>query len=294
MTLTKQQRRRDTANRRKVIGAHHKKQDKHYGKPYWPYIPIFTVLGLGILANVLLHRSDHSVLGYATNVSSKVLLADTNAARTASHEDALEINPQLMQAAQAKANDMAKRNYWSHVTPDGRQPWSFIDNTSYQYLAAGENLAYGFGDSGQIVTAWLNSPEHRANMLNGNYRDVGFATANVASYQGHGAETIIVALYAQPDNLNATSHATTNYDDLSVSEPVSRLQVITTATWIQLTLAALCGVAFTLFLVRHAIAWHKLLHRGEDFVLHHPFFDTFLISLTVFVFLLSHWAGTIL
>jgi uncharacterized protein YkwD len=294
MTLTKQQRRRETANRRKLNGAHHRKTDKHYAKAYWPYIPIFAVLGVGLLANLVIHRHDHSVLGYATNISSKVLLAETNAARTANHEDALELNAALSQAAQAKANDMAQHNYWSHVTPDGRQPWSFIDATPYQYLAAGENLAYGFGDSDQVVTAWLNSPEHRANLLNHNYRDVGFATANVANYQGHGPETITVALYAQPTNLNAVTHATSNYENLTTPQQVSRLQVITTATWVQLLLAALCGAAFTLFIVRHAIAWHKLLHRGEDFVLKHPLWDTMLIAIVVGVCVVYQAAGTIL
>jgi hypothetical protein len=294
MTLTKQQRRRDTANRRKVYGDHHRKTEKHYAKAYWPYLPVFAVLGLGLLANVFIHRHDHNVLGYATNVSSNVLLAETNAARTSNHQDALEINPALTSAAQAKANDMAKRNYWSHMTPDGKQPWSFIDSTNYQYEAAGENLAYGFGTSTQIVTAWMNSPEHRANILNANYRDVGFATANAPDYLGQGAETIIVALYAEPTNLNATTHATNNYDDLSVSEPVSRLQIVTAATWVQLGLAALCGTVITLFAFRHALAWRRVISKGEAFVLHHPFLDTFLISLVVFAFLMSHWAGTIL
>ena len=172
MTLTKQQRRRDTANRRKVNGTHHNKNEKHYVKAYWPYIPIFAVLGLGMLANVFIHRTDHDVLGYATNISAKVLLADTNAARSDSHHDALELNEELSKAAQAKANDMAKRDYWSHATPDGKQPWSFIDSTDYDYTAAGENLALG-----QTLTichqGLMNSPGHRANILRPNYNRVG-------------------------------------------------------------------------------------------------------------------------
>jgi uncharacterized protein YkwD len=293
MTLTKQRRRQPTAAQRRLQGAHHKRSE-HYLKPYWPYLPVFAILGLGIVLNVLIHRSDHSVLGYATNISSQVLLTDTNAARSEHNEPALELNKQLTAAAQAKANDMAQRNYWSHVTPDGRQPWSFVEDSHYSFEAAGENLAYGFGSSDQVITAWMNSTEHRQNMLNGAYRDVGFATANVANFQGHGAETITVAFYAEPTNLNATTHGTTNYEDLSTSEPVSRLQVITSATWVQLGLAAVCGAVIMLFFVRHAFAWHKVLVRSERFVLKHPFLDTFLISLAVLAFLLSHTAGAIL
>lgn len=293
MTLTKQRRRQPTAQQRRMQGMHHKRT-KHYMQPYWPYLPIFAVLGIGILANVFVHRSDHSVLGYATNIQSTTLLANTNAARSSHHQTALELNPTLTAAAQAKANDMARRNYWSHVTPDGRQPWSFINTAKYQYEAAGENLAYGFGSSSQVVTAWMNSPEHRANILNGHFRDVGFATANVADYQGHGPETITVAYYAEPANLNTYDNATSKFEDLSSSETVSRVQIISNATWVQLGLAAVCGAAITLFFVRHAFAWHKVLVKSEQFWLHHPFFDVFLISVAVLVFLLSHAAGIIL
>jgi uncharacterized protein YkwD len=293
MTLTKQRRRQPTAQQRRMQGMHHK-HSKHYMQPYWPYLPIFAILGIGILANIFVHHTDHSVLGYATNIQSNVLLADTNAARSTNHKAALELNPDLTAAAQAKASDMARRDYWSHVTPDGKQPWSFINTSHYQYEAAGENLAYGFGSSGQVVTAWMNSPEHRANILNGDFRDVGFATANVADYQGHGPETIIVAFYAEPANLNAVRSSSSSFEDLSSSQTVSRLQVISNATWIQLGLAAICGAAITLFFVRHAFAWHKVLVRSEEFWLHHPFFDVFLISLAVMAFLLSHIAGIIL
>jgi uncharacterized protein YkwD len=293
MTLTKQRTRRPTPNHRRLNGAHHK-QDKHYIKAYWPYLPIFAILLVGIVANLFVTRMNHSVLGYATQISNTTLLADTNAARSTHNEPALEINDKLTAAAQAKANDMAKRNYWSHVTPDGKQPWMFMVNAGYEYEAAGENLAYGFGSSDDVVTAWMNSAEHRANILNAAYRDVGFATANVANYQGHGAETVIVAFYGEPTDLNMTAHPSQANLQLTAPQQVSRIQVITNATWVQLGLAALCGAILTLFFVRHSLAWHKVLVRGEEFALHHPFFDVFLLSIAVLAFLLSHVAGTIL
>ena len=293
MTLTKQKQRKLTTHHRRLNGAHHK-QDKHYLKSYWPYIPIFAVLSVGIFANMLITRSDHSVLGYSTNVSSSALLAGTNAARSAHNQPALEINQHLSEAAQAKANDMAKRNYWSHVTPDGKQPWTFVQTSGYEYEAAGENLAYGFGSSDQVVGAWMNSTEHRANILNAAYRDVGFATANVANYQGHGPETIVVAFYGQPANLNMEAHPTATNWQLAAPQQVSRIQLVTNATWVQLGLAALAGAILMLFFVRHTIAWHKVLVRGEQFVLHHPFFDVVILALATVVLLLSHAAGTIL
>jgi len=207
------------------------------------------------------------------------------------------MNAQLTAAAQMKANDMAKRGYWSHVTPDGKQPWSFIESAGYQYEAAGENLAYGFGSSDQVMTAWMHSTEHRANILDGDYQDVGFATANAGNYQGTGPETIVVALYGEPAGMiNAHTGDTTSTPVVlgAHTEAVSRLSLLSTATWMPLVLAAMCGGALMLFFIRHTLAWHKVLVRGEEFFLKHPFFDVFLMSATVLAFLLSHIAGTIL
>jgi hypothetical protein len=239
----------------------------------------------------------HSVLGYATNVSGQVLLAETYGERTTNHMPALQMNAQLTAAAQAKANDMAARGYWSHVTPDGKQPWSFVETAGYQYEAAGENLAYGFGSSDQVMTAWMHSPSHRANILNAVYQDVGFATANVPNYRGTGPETIVVAMYGEP--LGMINPATGTTDSTPVvlgtqTKEVSRLSLLSTVSWMPLALAAICGAALALFFARHAFAWHKVLVRGEQFFMTHPFFDVFLMSAAVIALLLSHVAGTIL
>jgi hypothetical protein len=290
MTLTKPRHKRPTANHRKLRGAHHKK-DQHYIRAYWPYLPVFAVLGLGILLNTVISRANHDVLGYSTSIGTSSLLAETNAARSIHHVAALELNQQLSHAAQAKANDMASRDYWSHITPDGKQPWTFIAGSGYQFEAAGENLAYGFGSSDQVISAWMHSPEHEENVLNGAYRDVGFATANVTDFLGHGPTTIVVALYGEPNNLNSTDTTATL---MSADSPhtYSRAQVVTSATWIQLGLAAMCGAALMLFFVRHTIAWHRVLVRGEEFFLKHPFMDLFLLGAVVFAFVLSHVAGS--
>jgi hypothetical protein len=138
------------------------------------------------------------VLGYATNISVSALLQETNIQRGDNGQPALSLNSQLSQAAQAKATDMAQRDYWSHTTPDGQQPWQFIAAAGYSYSSAGENLAYGFDSSNGTVAGWMNSSGHRANMLNNSYSEVGFGIANAPSYQGDGEETIVVAMYAKP------------------------------------------------------------------------------------------------
>ncbi len=178
---------------------------KHFAKVYWPYIPIIAlVVGSLIFGNINPQaRIDRpATLAYATEMSVSGLLSATNQERASNGLGALTINSKLNSSATSKANDMSTRNYWAHNTPDGNEPWIFFDAAGYQYQKAGENLAYGFGTSSATITGWMNSPSHRANMLDGGYTEVGFGFVNSADFVSTGNETIVVAHYAKP--LNAT------------------------------------------------------------------------------------------
>lgn len=177
----------------------HQKHTKHFVKVYLPYLPLALIIITGLaLSTIWQPRFARGVLAYATNMSAGGLLEGTNQQRSASGKASLTLNAQLNQAAQAKANDMASRDYWSHNTPEGNEPWIFIDQAGYTYTQAGENLAYGFATSNDTVAGWMNSPTHRANMLDGAYQEVGFGYANSSNYQGTGPQTIVVAMYAKP------------------------------------------------------------------------------------------------
>jgi hypothetical protein len=138
--------------------------------------------------------SSTRVLAYATEMSRSGLLSGTNAARSSNGLAPLALNAQLNNSAQAKAQDMANKDYWAHVSPDGTQPWYFFDQAGYSYVRAGENLAYGFLTSQGAVDGWMNSATHRANIL-GDYADVGFGIVNAPNYQSSGEQTIVVAHY---------------------------------------------------------------------------------------------------
>ena len=200
MVLVTKKQKTPPTHQRKRRAQHHKRNDD-YHKPYWPYLPLLGIVGFGFLLNILWTPlsqavlSQSSVLSFSTNTSIAALLTETNAQRTSNGVASVSLNSQLDAAAQAKANDMAARNYWSHETPDGGQPWQFITGAGYVYTTAGENLAYGFDSSAATITGWMNSPGHRANLLNTAFHDVGFGIANAEDYQGHGQQTIIVAMY---------------------------------------------------------------------------------------------------
>ncbi|OYX43364.1 hypothetical protein B7Y94_01480 [Candidatus Saccharibacteria bacterium 32-49-12] len=137
-----------------------------------------------------------SVLGRVTTITTNGLLVETNDRRADVNAPSLKLNDQLSRAAMLKANDIIQNQYWDHVSPDGVEPWDWIDGTGYTYHEAGENLAKNFATAGGTVAGWMGSEDHRNNMLKASYSDVGFA---VTTGELHGKPTtIVVALYAKP------------------------------------------------------------------------------------------------
>lgn len=129
------------------------------------------------------------VLGYSAFIAPEEIVRLTNQHRKAARLPELKINQQLTNAAQAKALDMFQKDYWSHNAPDGTQPWYFISGSGYVYLHAGENLARDFTNPESVVTAWMNSPTHKANLLSEKYLDIGVA---VVDGKLNGLETTLV------------------------------------------------------------------------------------------------------
>ena len=81
---------------------------------------------------------------FLSAILSGVLVDVTNNNRLASNLSSLEVNSSLKKAAQAKADDMAKDGYFAHNSPDGIEPWDWIESVGYNYDHAGENLAINF------------------------------------------------------------------------------------------------------------------------------------------------------
>lgn len=116
-------------------------------------------------------------------IDANALVDETNQQRQSDGVGALTVSPLLTAAAQDKANDMAQNGYFAHTSPSGLTPWYWFEKVGYAFSFAGENLAVNFTDSQEVTNAWMNSPEHRANILDGNYTEVGIATAE-GTYDG--------------------------------------------------------------------------------------------------------------
>jgi len=137
-----------------------------------------------------------SVLGYASNISPEKIIELTNQKRAELGLTPLVNNSLLNEVAQRKAADMFAFNYWAHVSPSGRDPWSFFKEVGYKYTYAGENLARDFMDSASVVEAWMNSPTHRENIVNPHYKEIGVAVVNGTL---NGVETtLVVQVFGTP------------------------------------------------------------------------------------------------
>ncbi len=127
---------------------------------------------------------------FSSAITAENIINLTNQSRQEYKLQGLVENSMLDKAAQAKANDMLAKSYFAHNTPDGHTPWDFIVAEGYTYLMAGENLAVNFTEAENVETAWMNSPGHKANILNKNFEEIGIGIAQ-GEYQGHTAIFVV-------------------------------------------------------------------------------------------------------
>ncbi len=115
----------------------------------------------------------------------------TNIQRANNGETALTENAKLDQAAAKKLQDMFAKQYFEHISPAGVGPSDLANQVGYKFIMVGENLALGdFKDAQALLDAWMNSPGHRANILNKRYEEIGVAVGR-GQFQG---ETVWLAV----------------------------------------------------------------------------------------------------
>lgn len=90
---------------------------------------------------------------------------------------ALTADDRLTAAARGHSTDMATRNYFSHDTPEGVSVGTRVTNTGYKWSMVGENIAWGQATAAAVMTSWMNSAGHKANILNCGYRSLGVGMA---------------------------------------------------------------------------------------------------------------------
>lgn len=175
----------------------------HAGNNHHPYVLrhgallvySFFLIALKVVALVAPLALPSSSL-YSSAITVRNVADLTNAARSTAGLAPLLLNDRLIQAAQAKAEDMVKNQYFAHQSPTGRWPWNWIREAGYDYSYAGENLAVHFLEAEDVQAGWLASASHRANIVNTHYTETGIG---IASGEFEGAPSImVVQLFGTP------------------------------------------------------------------------------------------------
>ncbi|MFD3539084.1 sigma-70 family RNA polymerase sigma factor [Streptomyces sp. NPDC058662] len=109
------------------------------------------------------------------------VVALVNAERAAAGCGPLKEDAQLRAAAQGHSDDMARRDFFSHTSPDGSDPGGRTTAAGYRWSTYGENIAKGQQTPKSVMDAWMNSEGHRKNILNCAFKDIG-----VGIHQGPG------------------------------------------------------------------------------------------------------------
>lgn len=175
----------------------------HEENQYHPYLlrhqALTTLLVILLTSQLTLnffYSTNLRILGFATSIYQNEIVTLTNQEREKSKLPPLFENPILDRAAKLKAADMFTKDYWAHIAPDGVTPWHWFEKSGYNYLAAGENLAKDFNTSTGVVTAWMNSPTHRENILNGSFSEIGVTILN-GKLAGE-ETTLVVQFFGRP------------------------------------------------------------------------------------------------
>lgn len=142
----------------------------------------------------LIEKETESVL------SDEEIIKFTNYYREENDIAELNTNQLLMEAAEAKLNDMFQKQYFAHISPEGDDAGIILKEIGYDYLVVGENLARGyFKDSKDLVDGWMKSPDHRENILNPKFREIGVAQRE-GKFQGK-EQYLAVQIFASPLSL---------------------------------------------------------------------------------------------
>ncbi|MBI5654536.1 hypothetical protein HZC53_02720 [Candidatus Uhrbacteria bacterium] len=139
---------------------------------------------------------------FSSAITPQNIVELTNREREKLNIDTLTTNIKLMNAAQAKADDMLAKQYFSHIGPGGELPWKWITDSGYAYKSAAENLAIHFTEAEDVESGWLASPNHRQNLINPKYSEVG---VGVSEGTFHDYPTIIVVqMFGAPKTAQTT------------------------------------------------------------------------------------------
>ncbi len=147
---------------------------KKYIKPIYP-----GSSNTGTKTNINQNNNTETTTGM--NSDEKEVFDLINKQRAQNGLSPLKENSELQRVARIKAQDMVNNNYFSHTSPTYGSPFEMMKSFKISYNTAGENIA-GNSNNSSAVTAWMNSPGHRANILNSSFNQTGIGVVTGSKY----------------------------------------------------------------------------------------------------------------
>ena len=149
---------------------------KKYVKPIYPGSSS-TKINTGANQN----NNTSTTTSTSMNNDEKEVFDLINKQRAQNGLSPLKENSELQRVARIKAQDMVNNNYFSHTSPTYGSPFDMMKSFKISYNTAGENIA-GNSSNSSAVTAWMNSPGHRANILNSSFNQTGIGVVTGSKY----------------------------------------------------------------------------------------------------------------
>lgn len=166
----------DTYSGNSCANAGNRQTLTNYGANYDAYY--------GAKATVPALAADDEDSGDLLSNYAREVVELVNQERAAEGLAPLSADPDLTDAAGVRADEI--RDQFSHTRPDGTSCFTALDATGANYRRAGENIAIGQQSPARVVAAWMDSPGHRANIMNANYSRIGVAVETAGgSYAGY-------------------------------------------------------------------------------------------------------------
>jgi uncharacterized YkwD family protein len=101
------------------------------------------------------------------------------------------VNTKLAGMAEKKAEDLRDKNYFDHQSPTYGSPFDMMRQFGISYTSAGENIAKGQRTPDEVMNGWMNSPGHRANIMNTNYTEIGVGYVTDSNGTGYWVQEFI-------------------------------------------------------------------------------------------------------
>lgn len=118
------------------------------------------------------------------SADEQALLDLVNQARLDANLKPLAYDVDVAYVATIKAKDMVDSKYFDHTSPTYGSPFDMMKSFGIKYGYAGENIAAGYSNVQDVFNGWMNSPGHKANILNQNFTHCGFGIVNGGTYGG--------------------------------------------------------------------------------------------------------------